>query len=96
MVRTLCLGVCGIALALGANAQDTQFGPRGQQIPPPDCLNLHHAWEGSTVSASCPPFMHDLVFPQAYRNDEHSKLLLMAPGYDRSGGVGFRCVKDAR
>ena len=35
-------------------------------------------------------------FPQAYRNDEHSKLLLMAPGYDRSGGVGFRCVRDAR
>jgi formylglycine-generating enzyme required for sulfatase activity len=33
-------------------------------------------------------------FPQAYRNDEHGKLLLMAPGYDRSGGVGFRCVKD--
>ena len=35
-------------------------------------------------------------FPQAYRNTEHSKLLLMAPGYDRSGGVGFRCIKDAR
>jgi iron(II)-dependent oxidoreductase len=35
-------------------------------------------------------------FPQAYRNDEHSKLLMMAPGYDRSGGVGFRCVKDAQ
>jgi formylglycine-generating enzyme required for sulfatase activity len=35
-------------------------------------------------------------FPQAYRNDEHSKLLLMAPGYDRSGGVGFRCIKDAQ
>ena len=35
-------------------------------------------------------------FPQAYRNTEHSKLLLMAPGYDRSGGVGFRCVKDAQ
>ena len=34
-------------------------------------------------------------FPQAYRNTEHSKLLLMAPGYDRSGGIGFRCVKDA-
>jgi formylglycine-generating enzyme required for sulfatase activity len=34
-------------------------------------------------------------FPQAYRNDEHSKLLLMAPSYDRSGGVGFRCVRDA-
>jgi formylglycine-generating enzyme required for sulfatase activity len=35
-------------------------------------------------------------FPQAYRNDQHGKLLLMAPSYDRSGGVGFRCVKDAQ
>ncbi len=35
-------------------------------------------------------------FPQAYRNDEHGKLLLMAPSYDRSGGIGFRCVKDAQ
>lgn len=35
-------------------------------------------------------------FPQAYRNDEHGKLLLMAPSYDRAGTIGFRCVKDAR
>lgn len=34
-------------------------------------------------------------FPQAYRNDTHGKLLLMAPSYDRSGTLGFRCVKDA-
>ena len=34
-------------------------------------------------------------FPQAYRNDQHGKLLLMAPGYDRSGSLGFRCVVDA-
>jgi len=34
-------------------------------------------------------------FPQAYRNDQHSKLLLMAPSYDRSGTLGFRCVEDA-
>jgi formylglycine-generating enzyme required for sulfatase activity len=33
-------------------------------------------------------------FPQAYRNDQHGKLLLMAPSYDRSGALGFRCVKD--
>jgi gamma-glutamyl hercynylcysteine S-oxide synthase len=33
-------------------------------------------------------------FPQAYKNDQHGKLLLMAPSYDRSGTVGFRCVKD--
>ncbi|MGH9626562.1 MAG: formylglycine-generating enzyme family protein, partial [Bryobacteraceae bacterium] len=35
-------------------------------------------------------------FPQAYRNDRHSKLLLMAPSYDRSGTLGFRCVVNAR
>jgi iron(II)-dependent oxidoreductase len=34
-------------------------------------------------------------FPQGYRNDQHGKLLLMAPSYDRSGALGFRCVKDA-
>jgi gamma-glutamyl hercynylcysteine S-oxide synthase len=35
-------------------------------------------------------------FPEAYRNTQHGKLLLMAPSYDRSGAVGFRCVKDAQ
>lgn len=35
-------------------------------------------------------------FPEAYKNDQHGKLLLMAPGYDRSGTVGFRCVVDAQ
>ncbi len=35
-------------------------------------------------------------FPQTYRLDEHGKYLLMAPGIDRSGTIGFRCVKDAR
>jgi len=35
-------------------------------------------------------------FPAAFRNNEHGKLLMMAPGYDRSGGVGFRCVVDAQ
>ncbi len=35
-------------------------------------------------------------FPQAYRLDQHGKLLLMAPSKDRAATVGFRCVKDAR
>src|SRR5882757_433256 len=35
-------------------------------------------------------------FPQAYRNDQHSKYLLMAPSLDRSGAIGFRCVRDER
>jgi formylglycine-generating enzyme required for sulfatase activity len=34
-------------------------------------------------------------FPQAYQNDEHGKLLLMAPSRDRSGAIGFRCVADS-
>jgi formylglycine-generating enzyme required for sulfatase activity len=33
-------------------------------------------------------------FPQAYRLDQHGKYLLMSPGKDRSGCVGFRCVVD--
>lgn len=35
-------------------------------------------------------------FPEAYKNTEHGKLLLMAPSIDRSGSVGFRCVEDAQ
>jgi len=34
-------------------------------------------------------------FPQAYKLNEHGKLLMMAPSMDRSGGLGFRCVEDA-
>ncbi len=33
-------------------------------------------------------------FPSAYRLDEHGKYLLMAPSKDRSGVLGFRCVKE--
>jgi formylglycine-generating enzyme required for sulfatase activity len=34
-------------------------------------------------------------FPQAYRLSEHGKYLLMSPGMDRSGAIGFRCAMDA-
>jgi formylglycine-generating enzyme required for sulfatase activity len=34
-------------------------------------------------------------FPQAHQNGQHGKLLLMAPGIDRSGALGFRCVSDS-
>jgi gamma-glutamyl hercynylcysteine S-oxide synthase len=34
-------------------------------------------------------------FPQAYRSDQHGKLLLMAPSFDRAGTIGFRCVADS-
>ena len=35
-------------------------------------------------------------FPQTYRLDEHQKYLLMSPGRDRAGTIGFRLVVDAR
>jgi len=35
-------------------------------------------------------------FPQAYKLNEHGKYLLTAPGIDRSGTIGFRCVADRR
>ncbi len=34
-------------------------------------------------------------FPQAYKVNEHGKYLMVSPGKDRSGAVGFRCVVDA-
>jgi iron(II)-dependent oxidoreductase len=54
MLRALCL--CLFAVSLAA-AQDTAYGPRGQQFPPPDCMNLHYAWEN--LAPGCPPFTHE-------------------------------------
>jgi len=34
-------------------------------------------------------------FPQVFRLNEHQKYLLMSPGRDRAGTIGFRCVVDA-
>jgi len=33
-------------------------------------------------------------FPQAYKLNEHGKLLMMAPSMDRSGALGFRLAQD--
>jgi gamma-glutamyl hercynylcysteine S-oxide synthase len=45
MLRAICLGFLWRRFALAAAAQDTQYPARGQQIPAPDCMNLHFAWE---------------------------------------------------
>lgn len=34
-------------------------------------------------------------YPAAYSTSAHGKLLLMAPSYDRSGAIGFRCAAAA-
>ena len=35
-------------------------------------------------------------FPNSAKLDEHGKLLLMYPGKDRAGTLGFRCVLDSQ
>jgi len=46
--------------------------------------------------ASYQPIGSIWYFPQTYRLDEHQKYLLMSPGRDRAGTIGFRCVMDAQ
>lgn len=58
MARRLCLGLLTAIIALGVAAQDTQYAPRNQQIPVPECLNIHFAWESTAVS-QCPPFIRE-------------------------------------
>jgi len=58
MLRKISLGILLIGFSIATAAQDTQYGPRGQQIPAPDCLNLHYAWE-NVLTAGCLPFAHE-------------------------------------
>ena len=57
MPLRICLGILLAVIAAGSAAQDTRYAPRGQQIPAPDCLNLHNAWEGPQIL--CLPFIHE-------------------------------------
>lgn len=47
-------------------------------------------------AASYQPLGSVWYFPQTYRLDEHQKYLLMSPGRDRAGTIGFRCIVDSR
>ena len=58
MRRTSSFAFLALALAVSASAQDTQYPARGQQIPVPDCMNLHNAWD-AVPTAGCPPQTHD-------------------------------------
>jgi len=82
-VRTLSLGILTANLAFAAVAQDTAFGPRGQQIPPPDCMNLHNAWEGIT-STGCAPFTHQrwLADLEHWRSERRIRIAYDPSRYD--------------
>ena len=53
MLRAILPGILAVALTAAAAAQDTQYPPRSEQIPAPDCLNLHFAWE-HVLQPTCP------------------------------------------
>ena len=78
--RSLSLVFVGAGLALAATAQDTQYPARGQQIPVPDCMNLHGAWEG-VLQAPCLVYTHSrwLLDLQHWRTERRIRV-----GYDPS------------
>jgi formylglycine-generating enzyme required for sulfatase activity len=78
MLRNISLGIIASALALAATAQDTQYPARGQQIPVPDCMNLHGAWEG-VPQAPCLVYTHSrwLLDLQHWRAERRIRV-----GYD--------------
>jgi formylglycine-generating enzyme required for sulfatase activity len=80
MLRTISLGIAVGAFALAATAQDTQYPARGQQIPVPDCMNLHGAWEG-VLQAPCLVYTHSrwLLDLQHWRTERRIRV-----GYDPS------------
>jgi len=77
-----CLGFLLASVALAATAQDTRYAPRGQQIPPPDCMNLHFAWEGPQVV--CPPLIHErwLEDLQHWRAERRIRIAFDPSRYD--------------
>src|SRR5580658_889730 len=54
---SFAVGVIGLA-AVAAAAQDTQYPPRGQQIPVPECMNLRNTMD-TTIPPTCPPLTHE-------------------------------------
>jgi CubicO group peptidase (beta-lactamase class C family) len=61
---------------------------------PTNTSTITHAQPSYAGGSHYPPQGSKWYFPQGYRNDQHGKLLLTSPRYDRSGAIGFRCVKD--
>lgn len=83
MIRTLCLGALATAAALAATAQDTQFPARGQQLPAPECMNLHFASE-NVLEPACPPGTHErwLADLQHWRAERRIRATIDAARYE--------------
>jgi len=82
MLRTAGLGILAAAIALASHAQDTLSAPHAQQLPPPDCLTLHNAWEH--LPSGCPPFAHErwLQDLNHWRNERRIRTTFDPARYD--------------
>ena len=75
-----------------------EWKARHPLISPTGVMNLSEPPLADEIFFSVPQDPADgsiWYFPQTYRLDEHEKYLLMSPGRDRAGTIGFRCVVDA-
>jgi iron(II)-dependent oxidoreductase len=82
MLRTLCMGVLIGSATFFLAAQDTLYAPRSQQIPPPVCMNLHNAWEGS--QSGCLPMTHEhwLADLEHWRDERRIRIAYDPSRYD--------------
>ncbi|MGH9616571.1 MAG: hypothetical protein ACRD28_07495, partial [Acidobacteriaceae bacterium] len=63
LLAATCTVVVVTMLSATAVAQDTQYSPQGQQIPPPACLTLKGAWEerpAACTNASHQEWLNDI------------------------------------
>jgi gamma-glutamyl hercynylcysteine S-oxide synthase len=83
MRRIIGPGIVALTFALAAAAQDTQYPARGQQIPPPECMNMHYAWE-NVQQTTCPPGTHErwLIDLQHWRSERHIRVTFDPTRYE--------------
>ena len=58
MLRTIVFAILSLAISAAASAQSTQYPAIDQQIPVPECMNLHFAWNGAVIPP-CTSSTHD-------------------------------------
>ncbi len=82
MHRFLATALIVLALSTIAHAQDTAYRAEGQQIPPPRCMDLHHAWEGPAIT--CPPNIHEhwLADIQHWRSERRIRVAFDPTRYE--------------
>lgn len=102
---SMLIGGLVAAVVPASYAQDTKYPPQGPYIPTPECragdLSFLRPCPEDQIEAWRKEIRHfrfekllRVGYDGSYKAEEHGKLLLMAPGKDRIGTLGFRCASD--